>query len=104
MHISNFFLIFVLQLNKEIMKIYLVNELHFFISNGTDYLSAVSPFNKGLGYKDIDTAVTLAKNLFNEYKELNGNGIEHGVGKNYTAQVQTPTMRIVWVIEEIEIK
>lgn len=86
------------------MKAYLVNELHFFISNGTDYLSAVSPFHKNLAYKDVNTAVTLAKNLYNEEKELNGNGFIHGSGKDFTAQVQTPTMRKVWVINEIEIK
>ena len=87
-----------------LMKIYQVVQREFYISNGCDYLNACSPFGKGLGYKSIKTAEMIANNLYNEYKELNNNGFCSGNGVNFTAQVATPTMRIVITIEEILIK
>jgi hypothetical protein len=51
-------------------KIYQVNEKHFFVSNGFDYLSAVSPFNKGIAYKDKETAIMVAQSILNDHKEM----------------------------------
>lgn len=51
-------------------KIYQVNEKHFFVENGFDYLSAVSPFNKGIAYKDKETAIMVAQSILNDHKNM----------------------------------
>ena len=51
-------------------KIYQVNEKHFFVSNGFDYLSAVSPFTKGIAYKDKETAIMVAQSILNDHKDM----------------------------------
>ena len=91
-------------------KIYQVNEKHFFVSNGIEYLSAVSPFTKGLAYKDKETAIMVANGLINGYKEEPdtievSNLTETSIG--LIGEVKTKHFmgyRIVITIEEIEIK
>ena len=51
-------------------KIYQVNEKHFFVENGFDYLSAVSPFTKGIAYKDKETAIMVAQSILNDHKDM----------------------------------
>ena len=51
-------------------KIYQVNEKHFFVENGFDYLSAVSPFTKGIAYKDKETAIMVAQSILNDHKNM----------------------------------
>lgn len=51
-------------------KIYQVNEKHFFVENGFDYLSAVSPFTKGIAYKDKKTAIMVAQSILNDHKNM----------------------------------
>ena len=84
-------------------KIYQVVEKEFYISNGTDYLSAVSPFSKGLAYRKKDIAFSVARNLFNDYKETYGNGFVQETKDSFTAWVNKGTMRCVITIEVIEL-
>jgi hypothetical protein len=51
-------------------KIYQVNEKHFFVENGIEYLSAVSPFTKGIAYKDKETAIMVAQSILNDHKDM----------------------------------
>ena len=51
-------------------KIYQVNEKHFFSQNGVDYLNSVSPFTQGFAYKNKETAISIAKSILNEHKNL----------------------------------
>ena len=88
---------------KRTTKIYQVVEKEFYISNGTDYLSAVSPFNKGLAYRKKGIAFSVARNLFNEYKETYGNGFVQETENSFTAWVNKGTMRCVITIEIIDL-
>lgn len=93
-------------------KIYQVNEKHFFISNGFDYLSAVSPFTKGLAYKDKETAMIVAKSILDNHKNLDDTLKVDDLEKlesnnNYVGIIKKKygfVDRIVIVVEEIEIK
>lgn len=93
-------------------KIYQVNEKHFFISNGFDYLSAVSPFTKGLAYKDKETAMIVAKSILDDHKNLDDTLKVDDLEKlesnnNYVGIIKKKygfVDRIVIVVEEIEIK
>ena len=89
---------------------YQVNEKHFFVTNGIEYLSAVSPFNKGLAYKDKETAIMVANGLIKGYKEepdtIEVTDLVETCG-NLTAIIKTKQfmgLRIVITIEEIEIR
>ena len=91
-------------------KIYQVNEKHFFVTNGIEYLSAVSPFNKGLAYKDKETAIMVANGLIKGYREEQDtieatDLVETSIG--LMAEIKTKQfigLRIVITIEEIEIR
>ena len=93
-------------------KIYQVNEKHFFVSNGIEYLSAVSPFTKGLAYKKKEQAIIVANSILNDHKDLADtldiSELEKFGGSNTLVGVITKKYglihRIVITIEEIEIK
>ena len=93
-------------------KIYQVNEKHFFVENGFDYLSAVSPFTKGIAYKKKDTAIMVAKSILNDHRDLEDTLKidelkELIVSKNYVGVIHKKygyVKRIVVVVEEIEIE
>lgn len=92
-------------------KVYQVNEKHFFSQNDVDYLSSVSPFTKGLAYKDKETAISIAKSILNDHKNLEDTLEVNDLKKLESSNnlVGTITKKygflnlIVVVVEEIEI-
>lgn len=112
--ILNLFRTFALSNNNKRMimkKFYQVNEKHFFISNGIEYLSAVSPFTKNCGFKSKEMAISVAKSILDEHKNLadtlevcdlekleTSNNLVGTITKKYGL-----VYRIVVVVEEIEI-
>lgn len=93
-------------------KIYQVNEKHFYQSLGVDYLSAISPFTKGIAYKKKNTAIMVAKSILNDHRDLDDTLEidelkEMIVSKNYVGVIHKKygnVKRIVVVVEEIEIE
>lgn len=93
-------------------KVYQVNEKHFFVENGFDYLSAVSPFTKRIAYKNKKTALMVAKSILNDHRDLDDTLKidelkEMIVSKKYIGVVHKKygfVKRIVVVVEEIEIQ
>lgn len=93
-------------------KVYQVNEKHYHQSFGVDYVSATSPFTKGIAYKKKETAIMVAKSILNDHRDLDDTlkilELEELItSKNYVGAVHKKygnVQRIVVVVEEIEIQ
>lgn len=82
----------------------------FFIDNGIEYLSAVSPFSKGLIYKCKALALSVATSILNEYlyddDTLKVNQLEQHDDKlfGYVIKKYGIVSKIIVEVEEIDVK